>query len=70
MSAPLEVRLAVFRQLPLRAQRTFIAASRANSEVASDIQYIEQLEAIHRECLAQATPEQRAQYERWPADLA
>ncbi|MBW4698940.1 MAG: hypothetical protein KME03_13775 [Aphanocapsa lilacina HA4352-LM1] len=60
----------MFRQLPLRAQRTFIAASRANCEVSSDLQSLEQLEAIHCECLAQATPEQRAQDEHWPADLS
>ncbi|AGY60524.1 hypothetical protein [Gloeobacter kilaueensis] len=61
MSTELQ-RLEVFRRLPLGAQRTFIAATRASEYLAADTGYLESLEQVHRECLAAATPEQLARY--------
>lgn len=59
----LEHRLNVFRQLSLRAQATFIAASRENPVLAKNPDYIPKLEAVHQECLKAASPEQRQVYE-------
>jgi hypothetical protein len=58
-------RQAVFRRLPLRAQQAFIAATRSNPELAKDTEYLETLERIHRECVAEATPAQLAQYDKF-----
>jgi hypothetical protein len=53
-------RLELFRKLPLRAQRAFIAATKDNPVLAADTNYVENLERIHEECLMNATPEERA----------
>lgn len=60
-----EVRLAIFRKLPLRAQLAFIAASRENPVLAADTLYIASLERVHQECLDVATPEQLALYQKF-----
>lgn len=63
MSSP-EQRLEAFRQLPLRAQLAFLAASRANPEIASNPDYLEKLKRAHAECLAAASPAQQKAYEQ------
>ncbi|MGF1480414.1 MAG: hypothetical protein ACFB4I_13135 [Cyanophyceae cyanobacterium] len=60
----LEQRLDAFRHLPLRAQLTMIASTKANSVLVQNQEYIDRLERIHAECLAAATPEARQAYEK------
>jgi hypothetical protein len=60
----LEKRLAVFRQLPLRAQLATIASSKANQVLNQNSVYIASLEQIHAECLAIATSEDRLAYNK------
>jgi hypothetical protein len=47
----IEKRLAVFRQLPLRAQLATITSTKANSFLSKNQAYIDSLEQIHAECL-------------------
>ena len=60
----LEKRLAVFRQLPLRAQLATITSSKANNVLQQNQDYIASLEKIHAECLAIATPEEKLAYNK------
>ena len=60
----LEKRLAVFRKLPLRAQLTTIASSKANETLSQSQDYIAGIERVHAECLANATPEERLAYDK------
>lgn len=60
----LEKRLAVFRQLPLRAQLATIVSSKANQVLNQNSDYIANLEQIHAECLANATPEDKLAYNK------
>jgi hypothetical protein len=60
----LEKRLAVFRQLPLRAQLATIASSKANQVLNQNSDYIASLEQIHTECLANATSEDKLAYNK------
>ncbi|MGL6344964.1 MAG: hypothetical protein ACRC80_38150 [Waterburya sp.] len=60
----LEKRLAVFRQLPLRAQLATIASSKANHVLNQNTDYIASLEQIHAECLANATVEDKLTYNK------
>jgi hypothetical protein len=57
-------RLAVFRQLPLRAQLATITATKANSLLSQKQDYIDSLEQIHAESLASATEAQRLVYQQ------
>lgn len=60
----LEQRLAVFRQLPLRAQLTTIISTKSNRVLSQQTDYIARLEKIHKESLAAATiAEQQAYYQ-------
>lgn len=60
----LEKRLAVFRQLPLRAQLATIASSKSNQVLSQKPGYIASLEAIHAEALAIATESEKVAYQR------
>lgn len=60
----LEQRLSVFRKLPLRAQLATIASSKANAVLNANQIYIANLEQIHAECLAKATPEAKQAYDK------
>ena len=60
----IEKRLAVFRQLPLRAQLATIASTKANKVLRQNKEYIASLEQIHAECLNVATIEQKATYNK------
>ncbi|MDJ0570791.1 MAG: hypothetical protein QNJ53_17350 [Pleurocapsa sp. MO_192.B19] len=60
----LEQRLAVFRQLPLRAQLAMITSSKANNLLNQNQEYIVSLEEIHAECLATATLEEKLAYQK------
>ena len=60
----LEKRLEAFRKLPLRAQLAMIGATKANAVLAQNQEYLSSLERIHAECLATATPQQKAAYEK------
>ncbi len=60
----LEKRLAVFRQLPLRAQLATITSTKANSVLSKNQEYLDRLEQIHAESLAAATPEERLTYNK------
>lgn len=60
----LEQRLAVFRQLPLRAQLATISSSKANKVLNQNRDYITSLEQIHRESLSTATPEEKLAYNK------
>jgi hypothetical protein len=53
----IEKRLAVFRQLPLRAQLATITSTKANSVLSKNPEYIASLEQIHAECLNAASTE-------------
>lgn len=64
MSRSREKRLKVFRKLPLRAQLATIASSKANAVLAKDPEYIADLERIHAESLAVATPEALTAYHK------
>lgn len=65
----IENRLEAFRKLPLRAQLALIASSRANPVLSKNQEYIENLERIHAECLQEATPEQKAAYDKAKANF-
>jgi len=65
----LEKRLEAFRKLPLRAQLTFITATRANPTLAQNQAYMQGLERIHAECLQAANPQQKAIYEKSQSNL-
>ena len=60
----IEKRLAVFRQLPLRAQLATITATKASPVLSQNQEYIASLEQIHAECLANATPEAKISYNK------
>jgi hypothetical protein len=60
----LSQRLAVFRQLPLRAQLATITATKANSLLSQKHDYITSLEQIHAESLASATETQKLVYQQ------
>lgn len=60
----LSQRLAVFRQLPLRAQLATITSTKANAVLSQKFDYIASLEQIHAESLAQATEAEKLVYQR------
>lgn len=60
--ASLEQRLAVFRQLPLRAQLTTIISTKSNPVLSKKSDYIARLEKIHGESLAAATEAEKQAY--------
>ena len=62
--ASLEKRLAVFRQLPLRAQLATITSTKANAVLSENKEYLASLEQIHAECLKVASPEKKAAYNK------
>jgi len=62
--ASLEQRLAVFRQLPLRAQLATITSTKANNVLSQKHDYIASLEQIHAESLAAATPAEKLTYQK------
>lgn len=62
--ASLERRMAVFRQLPLRAQLTTIISTKSNRVLSQNRDYIANLEKIHAESLAAATESQRLAYQK------
>ncbi|MBC8124065.1 MAG: hypothetical protein H7Y22_19785 [Gemmatimonadaceae bacterium] len=55
-------RLAIFRKLPLRAQKAFIEATRESPVLAQDVEYLRDLEQIHAQCLANASAEEIKRY--------
>ena len=57
-------RLAVFRQLPLRAQLATITSTKANSVLSQNQEYLASLEQIHAECLAQAGEKEKIAYQK------
>ena len=62
--ASLEKRMAVFRQLPLRAQLATITSTKANNVLSQKHDYIARLEEIHAESLAAATPAEKLTYQK------
>ena len=60
----LEKRLAIFAQLPLKAQLAMIVSSKTNKTLNQNEAYIESLEKIHGSCLANATDDERLAYSR------
>ena len=60
----LEQRLAVFRQLPLRAQLTTIISTKSNQVLSQNQEYIANLEKIHAESLATATEPEKLAYHK------
>jgi hypothetical protein len=60
----LSQRLAVFRQLPLRAQLATIASTKANTVLCQKYDYIASLEQIHAESLEKATEGEKLVYQR------
>ncbi|NJK57839.1 MAG: hypothetical protein HC939_18525 [Pleurocapsa sp. SU_5_0] len=60
----LSQRLAVFRQLPLRAQLATITSTKANSVLSQKHDYIASLEQIHAESLASATEAEKLVYQK------
>ena len=60
----IEKRLAVFRQLPLRAQLATITSSKANATLSQKPDYITSLEEIHAESLAAATEQEKLVYQK------
>jgi hypothetical protein len=60
----LSQRLAVFRQLPLRAQLATIASTKANTVLCQKHDYIASLEQIHAESLEKATAAEKLVYQR------
>ncbi len=60
----LEKRLAVFRQLPLKAQLAMITASKSNQILNQKLEYIASLEKVHAESLAAATEQERITYQK------
>ena len=57
-------RLAVFRQLPLRAQLATIVSTKANQVLSQNTEYVASLEQIHTETLAAATEAERLAYNK------
>ena len=62
--ASLERRMAVFRQLPLRAQLTTIISTKSNRVLSQNEDYVASLERIHAESLAAATESERLAYRK------
>ncbi len=60
----IEKRLAVFRQLPLRAQLATITSTKANAVLNKNQEYLASLEQIHAECLTIASPTEKATYNK------
>ena len=60
----LEKRMAVFRQLPLRAQLATIASSKSNQFLSQKPGYIARLEEIHAEALAIASESEKIAYQK------
>jgi hypothetical protein len=60
----LSQRLAVFRQLPLRAQLATITSTKANSVLSQKHEYLASLEQIHAESLAEATDAEKLVYQQ------
>ncbi|MEL6437808.1 MAG: hypothetical protein AAFQ80_00935 [Cyanobacteria bacterium J06621_8] len=60
----MEKRLAVFSQLPLRAQLATITASKANPVLSQNAEYLASLEKIHEESLAAATQSEKIAYDK------
>jgi hypothetical protein len=60
----LSQRLAVFRQLPLRAQLATITATKTNSVLSRKQDYISSLEQIHAESLEKATETEKLVYQQ------
>lgn len=60
----LEKRLAVFCQLPLRAQLAMIASSKSNPTLSKNREYISSLEQLHQKNLNTATPQERLVYNK------
>jgi hypothetical protein len=60
----LSKRLAVFRQLPLRAQLATITSTKSNSVLSQKQDYIASLEQIHAESLKQATEAEKLAYHK------
>ncbi|MFM2315088.1 MAG: hypothetical protein RLZZ04_4364 [Cyanobacteriota bacterium] len=60
----LSQRLAVFRQLPLRAQLATITSTKANAVLRQKHDYIASLEQIHAESLEKATAAEKLVYQR------
>lgn len=57
-------RLAVFRQLPLRAQLATITSTKANEVLSQNTEYLASLEQIHAESLAVATDAEKLAYQK------
>ena len=64
LMSSIEKRLAVFSQLPLRAQLATITSTKANPVLSKNRDYLASLEKIHAECLAAATPEAKMSYNK------
>ena len=62
--ASLEQRMAVFRQLPLRAQLTTIISTKSNRVLSQNKDYIASLEKIHAESLTAATESEKLAYQK------
>ena len=60
----LEKRLAVFRKLPLRAQLATITSTKANATLSKNQTYIDNLEEIHAQCLADASSQEQLAYNK------
>jgi hypothetical protein len=60
----LSQRLAVFRQLPLRAQLATITSTKTNSVLSQKQDYIASLEQIHAESLEKATAAEKLIYQQ------
>jgi hypothetical protein len=60
----LSQRLAVFRQLPLRAQLATITSTKTNSVLSQKQDYISSLEQIHAESLEKATAAEKLVYQQ------
>ena len=58
----LEKRLAVFAQLPIKAQWAMIVSSKTNKTLNQNKAYIESLEQIHSSSVANATSEEKLAY--------
>ena len=62
--ASLKQRLAIFRQLPLRAQLATITSTKANKILSQKPDYIASLEKIHAESLAKASEQEKLLYQK------
>jgi len=60
----LEKRLAVFCQLPLRAQLAMIKSSKSNPTLNRNREYIVSLEQLHQKNLNAATPQAKLVYNK------